>query len=277
MNRRRITVYLFLSLGIVLAACGQVDRSASVPGSAGYSATGTPAQAVATGGGPSWALSASPTDDASSLVNLAVKAAIAYAKSTLQATHPIVVEAEQGLFNPSDPNSDVWVVHLVGDTFQLPPCPPGTPQTTYTRTCGSGTQARLGLRISDLNVVYAEVYGGGTPTAQLPIALPANAKLPTREAAIEAALGGAPIDSNSPHVVSVDLILAGQDPTLNDVAPDTPVWRISLDHGQFRHSCPAVPPGVPKPDCGSTSTTMWIEAITGQLRVQSFPMATPTP
>jgi hypothetical protein len=205
-----------------------------------------------------------------------MNAAIAYAKSAMHATNPSVAEASQGLFDSADPDSNVWVVHLVGDTFQLPPCPPGTPQTTNARTCGSGTQARLGLRISDLTVEYAEVYGTGTPTARMPIALPANAKLPTREAAIEAALGGAPIEDNSPHVVSVDLILAGQDPTLNDLPPDTPVWRISLDHGQFAHSCPAVPPGVPKPDCGSTSTTMWIEAITGFLRVQSYPMATPT-
>jgi len=206
-----------------------------------------------------------------------MNAAIAYAKSTMHATNPSVAEAKQDLFDPSDSDSKAWVIQLVGDTFQLPACPPGTPQTTYARTCGSGTEARLGLRISDLSVEYAEVYGGSTPTAQSPITLPPNAKLPTREAAIEAALGGAPIGANSPHVVSVDLILAAQEPELQNVPPDTPVWRISLDHGQFGHSCPAVPPGVPKPDCGSTSTTMWIEAITGFLRMQFYPMATPAP
>jgi hypothetical protein len=269
---------MFLSLSIVVVGCGQVAPSGTAPGSAGSAPTGAPAQAVATGGGPSSAISASPTDGASTPVNRAIDAAIAYAKSTLQATHPSVAEAGQGLFDPSDPTSEVWVVHLVGDTFQSTPCPQGTPQISYGRSCGSGTQAILGLRIDDLKVVDVEIDSTpATPIAQSQIQLPPNAKLPTREAAIEAALGSAPIDGNSPHVVSVDLILAGQDPALNDLSPDTPVWRISLDHGQYAYSCPAVPPGVPKPDCESTSTTMWIEAITGFLRVQSYPMATPTP
>ncbi len=274
MVTRLAGVVIILSLSLLLTACGQVGPSASAPGAGRYQVTGAPAQAAATGSGPSWALSASPTEDTNSPVKLAMSAAVVYAKSTMHATHPTVAEAKQDLFDPADPNSTVWIVHLVGDTFQLPPCPPSTPQTTYTRTCGSGTEAQLGLRISDLKVVYDEVYSSGTPTAQRPITLPPNAKLPTREAAIEAALGGAPVDGDSPHIVSIDLILAAQAPELQNVPPDTPIWRISLDHGQFEHSCP---PNAPPSNCGSTSTTMWIEAITGMLRAQSYPMATPTP
>jgi hypothetical protein len=273
MPKRRFAIYAVLASTLLLTACGQVDPSVSAPGAGDYQVTGVPAWAVATTGGPSSARSASPTEAMNTPVRLAMNAAIAFAKTTMHATHPNVAEASQGLFDTADPKSNVWVVHLMDDTFQLPPCPPGTPQTTYARTCGSGTDARLGLNISDLTVEYAEVYGAGTPIAQAPITLPPNAKLPTRETAIEAALGGAPVDSNSPHVVSVDLILAGQDSTVRGLPPDTPIWRISLDHGQFEHSCP---PGAPPSACGSTSTTMWIEAITGMLRTQSYPMATPT-
>jgi hypothetical protein len=208
-----------------------------------------------------------------------MNAAIAYAKTTMHATNPTIGEAKQDLFDPSHAESKVWVIHLIGDTFQLPPCPPGTPQTTYARTCGSGTEARLGLRISDLTVEYAVVYGGGTPTAQLPIALPPNAKLPTREAAIDAAVQLGDTSGTPPHVVSVDLILAAQAPELQDVPPDTPIWRVSLDHGFFDHSCPALPPGIAPDPCHTSAITVWIEAVTGMWRTANYyePPGTPAP
>jgi hypothetical protein len=208
-----------------------------------------------------------------------MNAAIAYAKSAMHATNPSVAEASQGLFDSADPDSNVWVVHLVGDTFQLPACPPGTPQTTYARTCGSGAQARLGLRIGDLMVEYAEVYGGGTPTAQLPITLPPNAKLPTREIAIKTILGGVQgTDGGSPHLISADLILAGDDPAVNDLPPNTPIWRIKYDHGEFMDTHP--------PDADKAAkriaslnpvVTIWVDAVTGLWHAQTVAIPTPAP
>jgi hypothetical protein len=268
---------LLLSLSIILAACGQVDPSGTAPGSAGFAATGVAGRPVATGGGPSGALAVTPADDSSYPVNIAIKAAIAYAKATLGATHPSAAEAAQGLFDPTDPKSNVWVVRLVGDTFQLPPCPPGNPQTTYARSCGSGTQARLGLRINDHTVVDVEIDSlPGTPTTQLPITLPPNAKLPTREAAIEAMLKLNTSDgSKPPHLVSADLILAGQDSRLGDVPPDTPIWRIALDQGEFPFSCP--PYVGERLPCYSTAITIWVDAVTGLWHAATYGFATPTP
>jgi hypothetical protein len=208
-----------------------------------------------------------------------MNAAIAYAKSTMHATNPSVAEAKQDLFDPSDSNSKVWVIHLVGDTFQLPACPPGTPQTTYARTCGSGAQARLGLRIGDLMVEYAEVYGGGTPTAQLPITLPPNAKLPTREIAIKTILGGVQgTDGGGPHLISADLILAGEDPQVNGLPPDTPIWRITYDHGEFMDTHP---PDADKAAQRMASlipvVTIWVDAVTGLWHLQTVAIPTPAP
>jgi hypothetical protein len=206
-----------------------------------------------------------------------MNAALAYAKSTMHASHPIASTAEQGLFAPNDPNGKVWVVWLVDDTFQLPACPSGVPQTTLARTCGSGTQARLGLRISDYVVVAAEVYSiPGTPTVQLPITLPPNAKLPTREAAIDAVVHpGGDTSGTPPHVVSADLILAGQESTLGDIAPDTPIWRITLDHGHFDFSCP--PQAAKTRPCYSSAMTVWIEAVTAVWRASSYDLTAPLP
>lgn len=276
MPERRFAVYALLSLSLLLAACEQVGPSASAPGAGRYQVTGAPAQAAATGGGPSWALSASPTEDTNSPVKLAMSAAVAYAKSTMHATHPTVAEAKQDLFDPADPNSKVWIVHLVGDTFQLLACSPGTPQTTYARTCGGGTQARLGLRISDLSVEDAEVYGIETPVAQQPITLPPNAKLPTREIAIKTILGGIQgTDGGGPHLISADLILAGEDPQVNELPPDTPIWRITYDHGEYMFTGP--PEAQEHMKNLHPVVTIWVDAITGLYHSELVDTSTPTP
>ena len=279
MPERRSAIYAVLSLSILLAACGQVDPNASAPRPPVFAASATAGAVATTGGGPSWAIVPATPDGTPTPVNHAMNAAIAYAKSMMHATNPSVAEASQGLFHPADPKSNVWVVRLVGDTFQLPPCPPGTPQTSYARTCGSGTQARLGLRISDLSVEYAEVYSAGTPIAQTPITLPPNAKLPTREIAIKTILGGIQgTDGGKPHLISADLILAADDPNVGDLPPDTPIWRIKYDHGEFMDSHP------PEADQAARRiaslnpvVTIWVGAISGLYHLQTVDIPTPTP
>ncbi|HEX3722408.1 MAG TPA: hypothetical protein VHV31_06435 [Nitrolancea sp.] len=280
MNRRLMALSLILLLGITLAACGQVAPSGSAPGSAGFAATGTPNGALDNGWCSIGAIGAPPIyslSSATSATMTIMENAVAYAKSTLHALHPNVVDSELGMLAQNDPNGKVCIVQLDGDTFRLPPCPPDNTQPSYAHSCGTGTEARIGLRLTDYKVVEVMLYTiPGTPTVQLQITLPPNAKLSTRAEAIAAALGSTTRANNKlPHVASTDLILAGQESTLNNYAPDTPVWRISFDQGAFDFYCP--PSVAERMSCVSPDITIWLDAITGMFYASMNSNSTPTP
>lgn len=247
-------------LCLALIGCGEPLPSA---------VTGGVAAPVATGGGPP-GVSPAPTDPAEALIHRVEQAALTYARDVLLAQSPQVTALSKGSFAPGDPHGTVWIVQLMGDTFHLNPCPASATPTIYSHTCGAGTTARLGLRMSDLRVVDVVLYDiPATPTARLNITLPHDAVLQTREDAINAALKGeADTNGQRPHVVSVDLILAGQVEDLNNLMPDDPIWRVVLDHGQFGFSCP--PDVATRVPCVSSSVTRYFDAITGDLRAEMY-------
>jgi hypothetical protein len=195
---------------------------------------------------------------------------MSYGRTVLRAPNSEVSALSQGSFAPGDPNGTVWIVQLSRGPFRLTPCPTDLTPTSYAMTCGTGTVAKLGLRQSDLHVVAVNLFNiPATPIAQLDVGLPPDAVLKTREDAIKAALKNE-TDANgqAPHVVSVDLILAGQVEDLNNFAPDTPLWQVVLDHGEFGFSCP--PDVAERMPCVSSTVTRYLDAMTGDLRVESF-------
>jgi hypothetical protein len=265
-------IFIILSSILLLAACGQVGPNASAPGAGRYQVTGAPVEAAVTTG-PSWALSASPTEDTNSSVKLAMNAAIAYAKKTMHASNPSVTEASQGLFDPSDPNSKVWIVHLVGDTFQLPPCPSGTPQSTYARTCGSGVTASVYQ--SETNIqIWWEV---GSTSIRLESGGPAGTTLLGKDVMLDIARSMRPVASSSGLVTlpSNATIQTAGDATLKaktllaaigmpqptGVDSAAPIWSVTFPHGMEPDGCPALGNAV----CNGGAITVIIDAQSGNI------------
>jgi hypothetical protein len=117
------------------------------------------------------------------------------------------------------------------------------------------------------------------PPARPPITLPANAKLPDRAAAVETVLNGLHgTDNGKPHLIAADLILASEDSNLGDLPPDTPIWRIRYDHGEFMDTHP---PDADKAAQRMASlnpvVTIWVDAVTGLWHLQTVAIPTPAP